>query len=105
MPLSNLYIRPLMTWARLYRAMFKRIRPVGSGTSRFTRPAFKPPEPEGNIASVLTRAYALYLGAAAAVILIALSARHLTAQGPHYDELHQAPASFEYLGHHSPIFD
>src|SRR5262249_42500532 len=23
----------------------------------------------------------------------------------HYDELHQAPASFEYLGHHSPIFN
>lgn len=39
------------------------------------------------------------------MILIALSARHLTAQGAHYDELHQAPASFEYLGRHSPIFD
>jgi len=47
----------------------------------------------------------LYFGAAAAVILIGLSARHLTAQGAHYDELHQAPASFEYLGRHSPIFN
>src|SRR5215472_1877039 len=75
------------------------------GHEQLPRPAFEPRESGGNIASVLSRANALYLGVAAAVILIALSARHLTSQGAHYDELHQAPASFEYLGHHSAIFD
>src|SRR5207247_468537 len=52
----------------------------------------------------LTRAGALFLGLAAAVALTALSVIHLEAQGAYYDELHQAPAAFNYLGKHPPMF-
>jgi len=53
----------------------------------------------------LTRTGALLIGLAAAVALIALSVINLDAQGAYYDELHQAPAAFSYLGKHSPIFN
>src|SRR5262245_2954530 len=49
------------------------------------------------------------LKAAAAGILIAIAfctmtAFHLDAQGAFYDELHQAPAAFHYVGKHPVMF-
>ena len=45
------------------------------------------------------------LGVAAAVVFTVLAGIHLDGQGVYYDELHQAPAAFDYLGKHAPIFN
>jgi hypothetical protein len=50
-------------------------------------------------------ARALLLGAAAAAAFIALSVTNLDSQGAYYDELHQAPASFNYLGSRFPVMN
>jgi hypothetical protein len=55
--------------------------------------------------SNLTRAGSLCVGVAAAIVLAALSVINLESQGAHYDELHQAPAAFNYLGKQSPTFN
>src|SRR5262245_3171098 len=44
------------------------------------------------------------MGLAVAVVLIALTSVHLDYQGVYYDELHQAPASFRYLGKNPQMF-
>ena len=55
--------------------------------------------------SNLTPIQALCLGVAAAVVFTVLAGIHLDGQGVYYDELHQAPAAFDYLGKHAPIFN
>jgi len=44
------------------------------------------------------------MGLAAALTLIALTSVHLDYQGAYYDELHQGPASFRYLGKNPQMF-
>jgi hypothetical protein len=46
----------------------------------------------------------LAAGAFACVALVALTAIHLGSQGPNYDELHQAPAAFCYVGSNPTLF-
>jgi hypothetical protein len=53
----------------------------------------------------LTRIQSLYLGLAAAVVFTVMASIHLDGQGVYYDELHQAPAAFDYLGKHAPVFN
>src|SRR4030095_4399371 len=47
---------------------------------------------------------ACLMGFAGAFALIALTSVHLDYQGVYYDELHQAPASFRYLGKNPQMF-
>ncbi len=52
----------------------------------------------------MNRLPSLAIGALASAALIALTATHLDSQGISYDELHQAPAAFSYVGGHPPMF-
>jgi hypothetical protein len=44
------------------------------------------------------------IAALAAIALVLLTAVHLDSQGAYYDELHQAPAAFHYIGSHPAMF-
>ena len=44
------------------------------------------------------------IAAVAAAALVLLTAVHLDSQGAYYDELHQAPAAFHYIGSHPVMF-
>jgi hypothetical protein len=52
----------------------------------------------------VSRLQSLAAGAIASVALVTLTAIHLDSQGISYDELHQAPAAFCYVGSHPPMF-
>jgi len=60
-------------------------------------PPETPPEPRA-----LSRRGALALGLAAALAFALLAGLRLTAQGPEYDELHQAAGAFTWLGEPPP---
>ena len=51
------------------------------------------------------RAFAVILSVIAAALFIALCSVNLTAQGLHYDEVHQAPAAFAWLGRTPDMFN
>lgn len=51
-----------------------------------------------------TSAKAWCVGAVAALAFVALSVINLDRQGMYYDEVHQAPAAFFYIGEHPPMF-
>jgi len=52
----------------------------------------------------VNRLRTLAAGALACVALVALTGIHLDSQGPQYDELHQAPAAFCYVGSSPTMF-
>lgn len=52
----------------------------------------------------VNRLRTLAAGTLACVALVALTAFHLDSQGPQYDELHQAPAAFCYVGSSPTLF-
>jgi hypothetical protein len=51
-----------------------------------------------------SRVKTLFIGIAAAVALVVMTSVHLDYQGFYYDELHQAPTAFRYLGRHPKMF-
>jgi len=54
--------------------------------------------------SRMSRVKALVVGLLVAIAFCAATVFHLDAQGAFYDELHQAPAAFHYVGKHPVLF-
>ncbi len=54
--------------------------------------------------AAVKRLQSLAIGALGCAALVTLTATHLDSQGISYDELHQAPAAFCYVGGHPPMF-
>ena len=55
-------------------------------------------------AQAVSGRWAAAVGAIAAVLFFGIASVHIESPGPYYDELHQAPAAFHYVGSQTRFF-